>query len=61
MVFFANGNAKLVSPQLRKDIVRKLQSLDGQLMNYLVILEANDDPCGVVDRFAKEVIDEAFD
>ena len=46
---------------MRKDIVRKLQSLDGQLMNYLVILEANDDPCGVVDRFAKEVIDEAFD
>ena len=30
-------------------------------MNYLVILEANDDPCGVVDRFDREVIDKAFD
>ena len=31
------------------------------LVNYLVILEANDNPYAVQDRFDKEIIDHAFD
>jgi hypothetical protein len=61
LVFFYNGLSKLLSPALRRDIVIHCVGCDNQLLNYLVILEANDNPYAVQDRFEKEVIDRAFD
>jgi hypothetical protein len=61
LVFFYNGLSKLLSPALRRDIVIHCVGSNNQLLNYLVILEANDNPYAVQDRFDKEVIDRAFD
>jgi hypothetical protein len=62
-VFFYNGLAKLLSPALRRDIIVYCVagSTDSPLVNYLVILEANDNPYAVTDRFDKDTIDRAFD
>ena len=45
VVFFKNGVSKLVSANLRKEIVSFVG--DPKLFNYLVILEANDNPYAV--------------
>ena len=54
----------MTSAALRKDLVfycvEKL-NLPEQFVNYLVILEANDNPYAVQERFNKELIDRAFD
>jgi hypothetical protein len=60
-VLFQTGVSKLVSPQVRRDLVYHCSKPEDQLRNYLVILEANDNPYAVQDRFEKEVIDRAFD
>lgn len=60
-VLFQSGASKLLSPQLRRDLVYHCFEPDSQQRNYLVILEANDNPYAVQDRFEKEVIDRAFD
>lgn len=51
--------SKLVSAQLRKELVTACDS--PQLFNYLVILEANDNPYAVQERFEKQTIDLVFD
>ena len=61
MVFFHNGLSKMVSPALRRDIIYHAAASNQQLINYLVILEANDNPYAVQERFEKVVIDRAFD
>ena len=62
-VFFHNGISKLLSPLLRKNIilhcVGKVEK--SPLLNYLVILEANDNPYAVQERFERQTIDLAFD
>ncbi len=62
-VFFYNGLAKLLSPALRRDIIVHCEggATDTPLVNYLVILEANDNPYAVTERFDKVTIDKAFD
>lgn len=55
----------MLSPALRRDIILHCCGGEGsdlpQLVNYLVILEANDNPYAVQDHFEKEIIDRAFD
>lgn len=56
----------MLSPALRRDIIfhcagNSHQTLNSPLINYLVILEANDNPYAVQDRFDKQIIDHAFD
>jgi hypothetical protein len=60
-VFFEKGLSKMVSPALRRDILCHSVPENSQLVNYLVILEANDNPYAVEERFEKAVIDRAFD
>ena len=62
-VFFSKGAARLLSPLLRKNIILHCtgQVENSSLFNYLVILEANDNPYAVQERFERSVIDKAFD
>ena len=58
-MFFSKGASKLVSSQLRKDLVQSCKN--SQLFDYLVLLEANDNPYAVQERFEKNKIDSVFD
>ena len=62
-VFFHNGISKLLSPLLRKNIILYCMGKveKSALLNYLVILEANDNPYAVQERFERQTIDLAFD
>jgi hypothetical protein len=57
-VFFAKSISKFVSPQLRKDLVVTCQ--EPILFDYLVLLEANDNPYSVQEIFSKEIVDQVF-
>jgi hypothetical protein len=58
-VFFANSRSKLVSTKVRLAIVERLR--DRNQLNYLVILEANDDPWSITERIERDTVDKAFD
>lgn len=62
-VFFHNGISKLLDCQMRKNIMLHcVGNVDKSvLLNYLVILEANDNPYRVQERFERQTIDMAFD
>jgi hypothetical protein len=75
-VFYGESVKKLVSPILRRDLIKEcypkclsdpstikneVSQQEISLFCYLVILEANDDPFTVSERFEKQLIDAVFD